>query len=67
VREARGAAASSRTIARIDDIILGALEREPPRGADARLLRPVSPRIAARFILGGIEKVLLLALARTNR
>jgi len=34
---------------------------------DARLLRPVSPRIAARFILGGIEKVLLSRSPRTNR
>ena len=65
VREARGAGGViEETIARIDDIILGALERDLRVALEAKLLRPINPRIAARFILGGIEKVLLLALAK---
>lgn len=65
VREARGAGGViEEHIARIDDIILAALERDLRVALDAKLLRPVNPRIAARFILGGIEKVLLLALAK---
>jgi AcrR family transcriptional regulator len=63
LREARGAGGIiEKTIERIDDIVLGALERDITIAQEARMLRQGNARLAARYILGGIEKVLLLAL-----
>ena len=62
-REARGLSGSlERTLARIDEVILRALETDLRAAQDAKLLRAGNTRVFARFILGGIEKVILSAL-----
>jgi len=65
MREARAAGGIiEETIARIDDVILAALERDLRIAQNGGLFRPGNTRIIARYILGGVEKILLLALAK---
>lgn len=65
MREARAAGgAIAETIERIDDVVLEALERDLRLAQEARLFRRGDTRLIARYILGGVEKVLLLALAK---
>lgn len=64
LRDARGLdGAVDRVIATIDQMVLRALEADLETAQDARLLRRGNPRLIARYLLGGVEKMVLTALA----
>jgi AcrR family transcriptional regulator len=64
LRDARGLdGAVDRVIATIDRLVLRAMEADLKAAQDARLLRRGSPRLIARYLLGGVEKMVLTALA----
>jgi AcrR family transcriptional regulator len=68
IREARSLGGSfERALQRIDEIILRALQADLESAQTARLLRPGASYLYARFILGGIEKIILTALAQGER
>jgi AcrR family transcriptional regulator len=63
VREARGADfVLAKALDRIDAAILAALERDLLAAQHAGVIRHGNPTVFARYILGGIEKVILMAL-----
>ncbi len=65
IREARVLGGSfERALQRIDEIILRALQADLEAAQQMRLLRPGASYLYARFILGGIEKIILTALSR---
>lgn len=47
---------------RIDDELLGVIERDLTESIRAGTLRPLDVRVVARFFLGGLEKVVLMHL-----
>jgi AcrR family transcriptional regulator len=64
LRDARGADGMvDEILARIDALVLGACEGDMRAARAAGLLRDVDPRVAALHVLGGVEKVVLAALA----
>jgi AcrR family transcriptional regulator len=64
LRDARGLdGAVDEVLARIDAILLGAMESDIRAAQSAGLVRPdADPALVARFVLGGVEKVVLAAL-----
>lgn len=63
LREARGLdGAVDRVIAMIDDLVGGACEDDLRLAQKAGMLRAGDPRLMARYLLGGVEKLVLLAL-----
>jgi AcrR family transcriptional regulator len=64
LRDARGLdGAVDEVIATIDGLVLRAMERDIKIAQDLRLLRKGNPRLIARYLLGGVEKMVLTALA----
>jgi TetR/AcrR family transcriptional regulator len=65
LREAHGLdGAVDKALARIDTAMLGAMEADMRAAQNAGILRAdLDPPLAARFVLGGVEKVVLTALA----
>jgi AcrR family transcriptional regulator len=65
VREARGLGGKAdRLIAQIDEMMLAAMEADLKSAQRAGVLRALDARLVARFILGGVEKMVMTALAR---
>jgi AcrR family transcriptional regulator len=63
LREARGLdGAFDQVVADIDTLILRALERDLAAAQQARLLRPGNPHLMARYLLGGVEKMVITAI-----
>jgi AcrR family transcriptional regulator len=63
LREARGLdGAVDRVISMIDDLVGGACEDDLRAAQKAGMLRPGDPRLMSRYLLGGVEKLVLLAL-----
>jgi len=63
LREARGLdGAIDRVIAMIDDLVGGACEEDLRAAQKAGMLRAGDTRLMARYLLGGVEKMVLLAL-----
>jgi AcrR family transcriptional regulator len=68
VREARNLdGVIGKVIDNIDTLILGALEHDLMVAQRARILRLGDPTMFARYVLGGIEKVILMALLKNER
>ena len=64
LRDARGLdGAVDEVLAAIDQLVLRALEADIRVAQDARLIRRGSPRLIARYLLGGVEKMVMTALA----
>ena len=64
LREGRGQdGAVDEVLALIDRLILGAIERDARAAQELGVLRPGNPRRIALYILGGVEKMVLDALA----
>jgi AcrR family transcriptional regulator len=64
LREARGHnGAVDRVIAMIDALVFSALESDLRAAQRAGILRPGNVRLMARYLLGGVEKLVLCALA----
>jgi AcrR family transcriptional regulator len=64
LRDARGLdGAVDQVIAMIDDLVFGAIEGDLRAAQRAGVLRRCDCRLTARYILGGIEKLVLAALA----
>jgi AcrR family transcriptional regulator len=67
-REARALGGPfDRALERIDEIVLRALQGDIELAQKMRLLRPGASYLYARFILGGIEKIILTALSRDEK
>src|SRR5262245_34095215 len=67
LREARGLdAAADRIIARIDEMILAAMEEDLKGVQRLGVARALDARLVARFTLGGVEKMVLTAVARNE-
>jgi hypothetical protein len=67
LREARGLdGAVDRVIAMIDELVFGALEVDLRAAQKAGVLRAGSIKLMARYLLGGVEKLVLLALAEES-
>jgi AcrR family transcriptional regulator len=65
LREARGLdAAADRIIARIDEMVLAAMEEDLKGVQRMGVARALDARLVARFTLGGVEKMVLTAIAR---
>jgi hypothetical protein len=63
--DARGLnGAFDEVIARIDKIVLKAMESDLRTAQELRLLRKGNVKLIARYILGGIEKMVMTALAQ---
>ena len=63
LREARGLEGTvDRVMATIDRLILRALEADLKAAQDAGFLRAGSPKLIARYLLGGVEKMVLTAI-----
>lgn len=63
LREARGLdGVIDDAIAKIDRMILRAMESDIRAGQNTRLLRRGSPRLMARYLLGGVEKMVMSSL-----
>jgi AcrR family transcriptional regulator len=63
LRDARGLDGAFDTIlATIDQLVLRALEADLKAAQDARLLRKGSTKMVARYLLGGVEKMVVMAL-----
>ena len=64
LRDARGLdGVVDRAIAKIDDMILRAMESDIRAAQAGRIMRKVPPKLAARYLLGGVEKMILAAIA----
>jgi AcrR family transcriptional regulator len=62
LRDARGLdGVVDRAIARIDDMILRAMEDDIRVAQASGVMRKVNPTLAARYLLGGVEKMVMLA------
>jgi len=65
LREARGLDdAADRIIARIDEMVLAAMEADLKAVQGMGVVRALDARLVARFTLGGVEKMVLTAIAR---
>jgi AcrR family transcriptional regulator len=63
LREARGLdGAFDQVVADIDALILRAMERDLEAAQQARLIRPGNPHLMARYLLGGVEKMVITAI-----
>jgi len=62
LRMARSTGFMRDTLARIDDHVVGAIEKDIRTGLDQGILRPFEPHVVAQFIVGGIEKIVVAAL-----
>jgi AcrR family transcriptional regulator len=64
LRDARGLdGVVDRAIARIDAMILREMEADIRAAQAGRIMRKVPPKLAARYLLGGVEKMILAAIA----
>jgi AcrR family transcriptional regulator len=64
LRDARGLdGAVDQVITTIDRLVLRALEADLRTAQELKLLRRGNPRLIARYLLGGVEKMVLTALA----
>ena len=64
LRDARGLdGVVDRAIAKIDDMILREMEADIRAAQAGRIMRKVPPKLAARYLLGGVEKMILAAIA----
>jgi AcrR family transcriptional regulator len=64
LREARGLdGVVDRAIAKIDDMILREMEADIRAAQAGRIMRKAQPKLAARYLLGGVEKMILAAIA----
>jgi AcrR family transcriptional regulator len=64
LRDARGLdGVVDRAIAKIDDLILREMEADIRAAQAGRVMRKVPPKLAARYLLGGVEKMILAAIA----
>lgn len=64
LRDARGLdGVVDRAIAKIDGMILREMEADIRAAQAGRLMRKVPPKLAARYLLGGVEKMILSAIA----
>ena len=64
LRDARGLdGVVDRAIQRIDDLILREMEADIRTAQAGRIMRKVPPKPAARYLLGGVEKMILAAVA----
>jgi TetR/AcrR family fatty acid metabolism transcriptional regulator len=64
LRDARGLdGAVDKAIARIDDMILLAMEEDIRAAQAGGVMRKVPPKLAARYLLGGVEKMVMIAIA----
>ncbi len=62
LRDARGLdGVVDRAIARIDDMILCAMEEDIRVAQEGGVMRKVPPKLAARYLLGGVEKMVMMA------
>jgi TetR/AcrR family transcriptional regulator, fatty acid metabolism regulator protein len=62
LRMAHGTGFVGEALARIDQHVVGVIEADIRAHMDRGVLRPLDPEIAAEFIAGGIEKIVLRAL-----
>jgi AcrR family transcriptional regulator len=63
LKDARGLDATvSRAIAEIDGVMLAAIEADVRAAQKLGLLRAGNPRLVSRYLLGGVEKMVLAAL-----
>jgi AcrR family transcriptional regulator len=63
LRDARGLDGGvDEVIATIDQLVLRAMERDIKIAQELRLIRRGNPRLIARYLLGGVEKMVLTAL-----
>jgi AcrR family transcriptional regulator len=68
LKDARGLDATvSRAIAEIDDRMLAALEADVRAAQRLGILRAGNPKLVARYLLGGVEKMVLAALTSDER
>ena len=68
LREARGLDGGiDAVISRIDALLLGAIEGDLRAAQESGFIRAVDPKLAALFILGGIEKVFLAHISSHER
>jgi AcrR family transcriptional regulator len=64
LREARGVdGVVDRAIAKIDGMILTEMEMDIRAAQNGRIMRKVPPKLAARYLLGGVENMILAAIA----
>ncbi len=64
LRDARGLdGVVDRAIAKIDGMILREMEADIRTAQAGRVMRKVPPKLAARYLLGGVEKMILDAIA----
>jgi AcrR family transcriptional regulator len=64
LREARGLdGVVDAAIAKIDDMILREMEADIRAAQAGRIMRKAQPKLAARYLLGGVEKMILAAIA----
>jgi len=64
LRDARGLdGVVDEAIAKIDGMILREMERDIRIAQSSRIMRKVPPKLAARYLLGGVEKMILAAIA----
>jgi AcrR family transcriptional regulator len=62
LRMARGTGFVRETLARIDEHVMAAIEADLRAATEGGVVRPFDPKTVARFIVGGIEKILVAAL-----
>jgi AcrR family transcriptional regulator len=60
LRAGRGAdGVVDQTLRRVDEALLGRMEAELRAASEAGAIRPLDERFVARFVLGGVEKIIL--------
>jgi len=62
LRMARGAGFVRETLSRIDGHVIALIEADLRAGMEARAVQPCDSAVIARFLVGGIEKILVSAL-----
>jgi AcrR family transcriptional regulator len=68
LRDARGLdGVVDRAIEKIDNMILREMEADIRTAQAGRVMRKVPPTLAARYLLGGVEKMILAAIAADER
>ena len=64
LRMARGTGFIRETLSRIDGHVIALIEADLRAAADARAIQPCDSAVVAKFLVGGIEKILVSALDR---